>query len=127
LHEDELIILAARPGVGKTAFVLNIAQNIGKMTNENVAIFSLEMGAEQLVNRMLCAEGSIDANHLRTGQLEESEWQNLIIAMGSLSKANIYIDDTPGVKMAEIRAKCRRLAKEKDGIGLIVVDYLQLD
>ncbi len=126
LHEDELIILAARPGVGKTAFVLNIAQNIGKMTNENVAIFSLEMGAEQLVNRMLCAEGSIDANHLRTGQLEESEWQNLIIAMGSLSKANIYIDDTPGVKMAEIRAKCRRLAKEKDGIGLIVVDYLQL-
>jgi replicative DNA helicase len=98
LHEDELIILAARPGVGKTAFVLNIAQNIGKMTNENVAIFSLEMGAEQLVNRMLCAEGSIDANHLRTGQLEESEWQNLIIAMGSLSKANIYIDDTPGEK-----------------------------
>ncbi len=126
LHEDELIILAARPGVGKTAFVLNIAQNIGTKTNENIAIFSLEMGAEQLVNRMLCAEGSIDANHLRTGQLDELEWQNLIVAMGSLSKANIYIDDTPGVKMAEIRAKCRRLAKEKGGIGLIVIDYLQL-
>lgn len=126
LHEDELIILAARPGVGKTAFVLNIAQNIGTKTNENIAIFSLEMGAEQLVNRMLCAEGSIDANHLRTGQLDEQEWQNLIVAMGSLSKANIYIDDTPGVKMAEIRAKCRRLAKEKDGVGLIVIDYLQL-
>ncbi|MEL1196281.1 DnaB-like helicase C-terminal domain-containing protein, partial [Staphylococcus epidermidis] len=88
--------------------------------NENIAIFSLEMGAEQLVNRMLCAEGSIDANHLRTGQLDELEWQNLIVAMGSLSKANIYIDDTPGVKMAEIRAKCRRLAKEKGGVGLIV-------
>ena len=126
LHADELIILAARPGVGKTAFVLNIAQNIGTKTNENIAIFSLEMGAEQLVNRMLCAEGSIDANHLRTGQLDEQEWQNLIVAMGSLSKANIYIDDTPGVKMAEIRAKCRRLAKEKDGVGLIVIDYLQL-
>ncbi|MSD84130.1 replicative DNA helicase [Lactobacillus curvatus] len=126
LHEDELIILAARPGVGKTAFVLNIAQNIGTKTNENIAIFSLEMGAEQLVNRMLCAEGSIDANHLRTGQLDELEWQNLIVAMGSLSKANIYIDDTPGVKMAEIRAKCRRLAKEKGGVGLIVIDYLQL-
>ncbi|MED9788358.1 MAG: DnaB-like helicase N-terminal domain-containing protein, partial [Latilactobacillus curvatus] len=81
LHEDELIILAARPGVGKTAFVLNIAQNIGTKTNENIAIFSLEMGAEQLVNRMLCAEGSIDANHLRTGQLDELEWQNLIVAM----------------------------------------------
>ena len=106
LHEDELIILAARPGVGKTAFVLNIAQNIGKMTNENVAIFSLEMGAEQLVNRMLCAEGSIDANHLRTGQLEESEWQNLNYCDGQfVRKPNIYIDDTPGVKMAEIRAK----------------------
>ncbi|WP_192937880.1 replicative DNA helicase [Latilactobacillus graminis] len=126
LHEDELIILAARPGVGKTAFVLNIAQNIGTKTNENIAIFSLEMGAEQLVNRMLCAEGSIDANHLRTGQLNELEWQNLIVAMGSLSKANIYIDDTPGVKMAEIRAKCRRLAKEKGSLGLIVIDYLQL-
>ncbi|MCP8877910.1 replicative DNA helicase [Latilactobacillus curvatus] len=126
LHEDELIILAARPGVGKTAFVLNIAQNIGTKTNENIAIFSLEMGAEQLVNRMLCAEGSIDANHLRTGQLDELEWQNLIVAMGSLSKANIYIDDTPGVKMAEIRAKCRRLVKEKGGVGLIVIDYLQL-
>lgn len=126
LHEDELIILAARPGVGKTAFVLNIAQNIGTKTNENIAIFSLEMGAEQLVNRMLCAEGSIDANHLRTGQLNELEWQNLIVAMGSLSKANIYIDDTPGVKMAEIRAKCRRLVKEKGGVGLIVIDYLQL-
>ena len=126
LHADELIILAARPAVGKTAFALNIAQNVGAKTDKSVAIFSLEMGAEQLVNRMLCAEGSIDANHLRTGQLNEEEWQNLVVAMGSLAKASIYIDDTPGIKMSEIRAKCRRLAKEQGNLGLVVVDYLQL-
>lgn len=126
LQKDELIILAARPGVGKTAFALNVAQNIGTKTDETVAIFSLEMGAEQLVNRMLCAEGSIHASNLRTGNLSEEEWQKLIIAMGSLSKANIYIDDTPGIRTAEIRAKCRRLKQEKGSIGLIVIDYLQL-
>ena len=126
LHEDEMIILAARPAVGKTAFALNIAQNVGTKTDKSVAIFSLEMVAEQLVNRMLCSEGSIDANHLRTGQLNEEEWQNLIIAMGSLSKAKIYMDDTPGIRMAEIRAKCRRLAREQGDLGLIIIDYLQL-
>ena len=126
LHEDEMIILAARPAVGKTAFALNIAQNVGTKTDKSVAIFSLEMGAEQLVNRMLCSEGSIDANHLRTGQLNEEEWQNLIIAMGSLSKAKIYMDDTPGIRMAEIRAKCRRLAREQGDLGLVIIDYLQL-
>ena len=126
LHEDEMIILAVRPAVGKTAFALNIAQNVGTKTDKSVAIFSLEMGAEQLVNRMLCSEGSIDANHLRTGQLNEEEWQNLIIAMGSLSKAKIYMDDTPGIRMAEIRAKCRRLAREQGDLGLIIIDYLQL-
>ena len=126
LHEDEMIILAARPAVGKTAFALNIAQNVGTKTDKSVAIFSLEMGAAQLVNRMLCSEGSIDANHLRTGQLNEEEWQNLIIAMGSLSKAKIYMDDTPGIRMAEIRAKCRRLAREQGDLGLIIIDYLQL-
>ena len=126
LHEDEMIILAARPAVGKTAFALNIAQNVGTKTDKSVAILSLEMGAEQLVNRMLCSEGSIDANHLRTGQLNEEEWQNLIIAMGSLSKAKIYMDDTPGIRMAEIRAKCRRLAREQGDLGLIIIDYLQL-
>lgn len=125
LQKEELIILAARPAVGKTAFALNIAQNVGTKTDETVAIFSLEMGAEALVNRMLCAEGSIDASHLRTGNLSEEEWQSLIVAMGSLSKANIYIDDTPGIRVAEIRAKCRRLKQEK-GLGLIVIDYLQL-
>jgi replicative DNA helicase len=126
LHDDELMILAARPAVGKTAFALNIAQNVGTKTDKTVAIFSLEMSAESLVNRMLCAEGSIDANHLRTGQLSEEEWQNLIVAMGSLAKASIYIDDTAGNKITEIRAKCRRLAKEKGNLGLIVIDYLQL-
>ncbi|GAA2975558.1 replicative DNA helicase [Lentilactobacillus parakefiri] len=126
LHSDELIILAARPAVGKTAFALNLAQNVGTKTDKTVAIFSLEMSAESLVNRMLCAEGSIDANHLRTGQLTEDEWQNLVVAMGSLSRANIYMDDTAGIKMSEIRAKCRRLAKETGNLGLVVVDYLQL-
>lgn len=126
LHEDELIILAARPAVGKTAFALNVAQNVGTKSDKAVAIFSLEMSAESLVNRMLCAEGSIDANHLRTGNLAEDEWQNLIVAMGSLSKANIYIDDTAGIKMSEIRAKCRRLEKETGNLGMIVIDYLQL-
>ncbi|HBF76133.1 MAG TPA: replicative DNA helicase, partial [Lactobacillus sp.] len=127
LHDDELMILAARPAVGKTAFALNIAQNVGTKTDKAVAIFSLEMSAESLVSRMLCAEGSINANHLRTGQLEEGEWQNLIVAMGSLSKAKIFIDDTAGIKMSEIRAKCRRLDKEQNGnLGLVVVDYLQL-
>ena len=126
LQAEELIILAARPAVGKTAFALNIAQNIGTKTDRSVAIFSLEMGAESLVNRMLCAEGSIEASHLRTGQLSEEEWQNLIIAMGSLSRANIYIDDTPGIKITEIRAKCRKLAQEKGNLGLILIDYLQL-
>lgn len=126
LQPEELIILAARPAVGKTAFALNIAQNIGTKTERSVAIFSLEMGAESLVNRMLCSEGSIDASHLRTGQLSEEEWQNLIIAMGSLSRANIFIDDTPGIKISEIRAKCRKLAQEKGNLGLILIDYLQL-
>ncbi|WP_122645962.1 replicative DNA helicase [Enterococcus mediterraneensis] len=126
LQEEELIILAARPAVGKTAFALNIAQNIGTKTDRSVAIFSLEMGAESLVRRMLCAEGSIEASHLRTGQLTEEEWRNLIVAMGSLSKANIFIDDTPGIKISEIRARCRRLAQEKKNLGLILIDYLQL-
>lgn len=126
LQPDNLIILAARPAVGKTAFALNIAQNVGKATDANVAIFSLEMSAESLVNRMICAEGGINANHLRNGQLEGREWDDLTVAIGTLAGTNIFIDDTPGIKMSEIRAKCRRLAKEQGGLGLIVVDYLQL-
>jgi replicative DNA helicase len=126
LHKDELIILAARPGVGKTAFALNLAQNAATKDQATVAIFSLEMGAESLVNRMLCSEGSIDANSLRTGQLDENQWNSLVVAMGSLSRTNVYIDDTPGVKMAEIRSKCRRLLKESGKLDLVIIDYLQL-
>lgn len=123
---DELIILAARPGVGKTAFALNVAQFVGLHTEKTVAMFSLEMGAEQLAQRMIASEGLIDSQHLRTGQLTEEEWKKLVMSTGSLAKTNIYIDDTPGIKMSEIRAKARRLAKEKGNLGLIVIDYLQL-
>ncbi|EFS04692.1 replicative DNA helicase, partial [Listeria seeligeri FSL S4-171] len=119
------IIVAARPSVGKTAFALNIAQNVATKTDENVAIFSLEMGAEQLVMRMLCAEGNINAQNLRTGALTSDDWQKLTIAMGTLSNSGIYIDDTPGVRVNEIRSKCRRL-KQETGLGMIVIDYLQL-
>lgn len=126
LHPEELIIIAARPAVGKTAFVLNVAQNVATKSNGVVAIFSLEMGVESLVNRMLCAEGSIDAGNMRTGNLTSEEWNNLFIAMGSLGRSDIYIDDTAGIKINEIRAKCRKLAQDKKGIDLIVIDYLQL-
>ena len=126
LHEDELVIIAARPSVGKTAFVLNIAQNVAISANQVVAVFSLEMGAESLVNRMLCSTGNIDAGHLRTGQLTDLEWDNLFVAMGTLSRTEIYIDDTPGIRVAEIRAKCRRLKQEKGELGLVIIDYLQL-
>lgn len=122
---NDLIIIAARPSVGKTAFALNVAQNVAVNTDENVAIFSLEMGAEQLVQRMLCAEGNIDAQRLRNGQLQADDWTKLTMAMGSLSNAGIYIDDTPGIRVADIRSKCRRL-KQEHGLGLILIDYLQL-
>ena len=124
-QRNDLIIVAARPSVGKTAFALNVAQSIAVKERENVAIFSLEMGAEQLVMRMLCAEGNIDAQVLRTGQLQDADWEKLMMAMGSLSNAGIFIDDTPGVRINEIRAKCRRLAQEH-GLGMILIDYLQL-
>lgn len=126
LHPDQLVILAARPAVGKTAFVLNIAQNVGTKMKQPVAIFSLEMGKESLVDRMLASEGLVDAHHLRTGQLTEEEWQSLTIAQGNLAEAPIYIDDTPGIKITEIRARARKLEKEVGGLGLIVIDYLQL-
>lgn len=124
-QRNDLIIIAARPSVGKTAFALNVAQNVAVNANENVAIFSLEMGAEQLVQRMLCAEGNIDSQRLRTGSLIDEDWGKLTMAMGSLSNAGIYIDDTPGVRVSEIRSKCRRL-KQESGLGMIMIDYLQL-
>ena len=125
-QRNDLIIVGARPSVGKTAFALNIAQNVATKTDENVAIFSLEMGAEQLVMRMLCAEGNIDAQRLRTGSLTDEDWGKLTMAMGSLSNAGIFIDDSPGVRVQEIRAKCRRLKQEQGGLGMILIDYLQL-
>ncbi|MDX1807691.1 MAG: replicative DNA helicase [Paenisporosarcina sp.] len=124
-QRNDLIIVAARPSVGKTAFALNVAQNVATKTEENVAIFSLEMGAEQLVMRMLCAEGNIDAQVLRTGALTAEDWRKLTMAMGSLSNAGIFIDDTPGIRINEIRSKCRRL-KQEYGLGMILIDYLQL-
>ncbi|MCH6269062.1 MULTISPECIES: replicative DNA helicase [Neobacillus] len=124
-QRNDLIIVGARPSVGKTAFALNIAQNVAKKTGENIAIFSLEMGAEQLVMRLLCAEGNIDAQRLRTGSLTEEDWGKLTMAMGSLSNTGIYIDDTPGVRVGDIRSKCRRL-KQEHGLGMILIDYLQL-
>ncbi|MBO9608807.1 MAG: replicative DNA helicase [Paenibacillaceae bacterium] len=124
-QRSDLIIVAARPSVGKTAFALNIAQNVGVREKETVAIFSLEMGAAQLVQRMLCAESNVDATRMRTGYLEGDDWQKLTMAIGALSEANIYIDDSPSVTVTDIRAKCRRLKKEK-GLGMILIDYLQL-
>ncbi len=124
-QRNDLIIVGARPSVGKTAFALNIAQNVASRTGENIAIFSLEMGAEQLVMRLLCAEGNIDAQRLRTGSLTDEDWGKLTMAMGSLSNAGIFIDDTPGVRITDIRSKCRRL-KQEHGLGMILIDYLQL-
>lgn len=124
-QKNDLIIIAARPSMGKTAFALNIAQNIATRTDENVAIFSLEMGADQLVSRMLCAEGNIDSQRLRTGSLTDEDWGKLAMAMGSLSNAGIFIDDSPGIRVSEIRSKCRRL-KQEHGLGMIIIDYLQL-
>ncbi|WP_010681210.1 replicative DNA helicase [Acetivibrio cellulolyticus] len=125
LHNSDLILIAARPAMGKTAFVLNIAQYAAIHSRVPVAIFSLEMSREQLVNRMLASEAMVDSQRMRTGKLEDSDWQKVARALGPLSEAPIYIDDTPGTSIMEIRAKCRRLKIEKD-LGLVVIDYLQL-
>ena len=125
LHGSELILVAARPAMGKTAFALNIATNAALRANVPVAIFSLEMSKDQLVNRILCSEAMVDSNKVRTGKLEEEDWVKLAEAIGPLSESGIYIDDTPGISIMEIRTKCRKLKMEKN-IGLIVIDYLQL-
>ena len=111
--------------MGKTAFALNIATNAALRGNAPVAIFSLEMSKDQLVNRILCSEAMVDSNKVRTGKLEEDDWIKLAGAIGPLSESEIYIDDTPGISVMEIRTKCRKLKKEKK-IGLVVIDYLQL-
>ena len=125
LHGSELILVAARPAMGKTAFALNIATNAALRANVPVAIFSLEMSKDQLVNRILCSEAMVDSNKVRTGKLDEEDWGKLAEAIGPLSEAGIYIDDTPGIYIMEIRTKCRKLKLEKN-IGLVVIDYLQL-
>lgn len=125
LHDSELIILAARPAMGKSAFALNIATNAALRANTPVAIFSLEMSKEQMTNRILCSEAMIDSNKLRTGKIEEDDWVKLVETLGPLSEAEIYIDDTPGISITEIRAKCRKLKLEKN-IGMVIIDYLQL-
>ena len=124
-HGSELILIAARPAMGKTAFALNIATNAALKANVPVAVFSLEMSKEQLVNRILCSESMVDSNKIRTGKLEEDDWTKLAETIGPLSEAEMYIDDTPGINIMEIRAKCRKLKIEKN-IGLVVIDYLQL-
>ena len=111
--------------MGKTAFALNIATNAAVRGKVPVAIFSLEMSKDQLVNRILCSEAMVDSNKVRTGKVEEGDWVKLAGAIGPLSESEIYIDDTPGISVMEIRTKCRKLKMEKN-IGLIVIDYLQL-
>ena len=125
LHGSDLILIAARPAMGKTAFALNIATNASVRAKVPVAVFSLEMSKDQLVNRILCSEAMVDSNKVRTGKLEENDWTKLAESIGPLSEAEIYIDDTPGISIMEIRAKCRKLKLEKD-IGMVVIDYLQL-
>ena len=125
LHGSEFILIAARPAMGKSAFVLNIATHAAVKAKVPVAIFSLEMSKEQMVNRILCSEAMVDSNKVRTGRLEEEDWAKLAGAIGPLSEAGIYIDDTPGISIMEIRTRCRKLKLEKN-IGLVIIDYLQL-
>ncbi|MEG0025842.1 MAG: replicative DNA helicase [Bacilli bacterium] len=126
LHSNELVIIASRPAMGKTAFALNIATNIAINNNQTVAIFNMEMGAEQLATRMLSSVGQIEGNKLKTGRLEHNDWKRINEAISRLGEAKMYIDDTPGMTISEIRAKCRRLASSDHGLGIIIIDYLQL-
>ncbi len=126
LHENELIIIAARPAMGKTAFALNLAVNAAINSKKNVALFNLEMSAEQLAMRMIAAQGGIDQNKLKTGRLEHNDWKKVNEAMSELSDTNLYIEDASGISVSEIRAKCRRLATQGPGLGLVLIDYLQL-
>ncbi|MFL1695719.1 replicative DNA helicase [Weissella kandleri] len=126
-HPGEMVVVAARPAVGKTAFVLNVAQKVAVMNPSlPVAIFSLEMPAVSLVNRMLASEGNINSQNMRSGALTDEEWSKLTIAMASLSGTKLFIDDTAGIKITEIRSKLRRLKKQEGQLGLVIIDYLQL-
>ena len=125
LQNSDLILIAARPSMGKTAFALNIAENIALNQNKGVAIFSLEMSKFQLANRLLCSNAKMDAQKLRTGDLSQKDWSLITESLGNLSQAKIYIDDTPGISVAQLRSKARKLKLEKD-ISLVIIDYLQL-
>ena len=126
LHENEFIIIAALPAMGKTAFALNMATHIAMNTSKSVALFNLEMGAEQLALRILSSLGQIEGYKLRTGNLLNTDWKRLNEATAQLSNTNLFIDDTPGITIGEIRAKCRRLASSDKGLGIVIIDYLQL-
>lgn len=126
LHENELIIIAARPAMGKTAFAVNLAVNAASNCDKAVALFNMEMGAEQLAMRMLASAGQIDQTKLRKGHLEHNDWKKVNEAISRLAETKIFIDDTPGMTMSEIKAKCRRLASSENGLGLVIIDYLQL-
>ena len=126
LHGSQLIIIAARPAMGKTAFALNLATNVALNSGKPVALFNLEMGAEQLANRMLSSLGQVEGNKIATGKLLNDDWKRINEAISQLSEAKLYMDDTPGLTIGEIRSKCRRLASSDEGLGLVVIDYLQL-
>lgn len=126
LHENQLIIVAARPAMGKTVFALNLATNAALHTNKSIAIFNLEMGAEQLANRMLSSVGQIEGRKFMSGSFDNNDWARLNEAISQLENAKIYISDTPGITIGEIRSKCRRLASSEDGLGMVIIDYLQL-
>ena len=126
LQGNQLIIIAARPAMGKTAFALNLATNIAINTNKTVALFNMEMGAEQLASRMLSSLGQIEGKKLATGKLMNDDWKRVNEAVSQLSDAKMYMDDTPGITIGEIRSKCRRLASSEEGLGIVIIDYLQL-
>ena len=126
LHEGNLIILAARPAMGKTALALNIAKHVATMERKPAVIFSLEMGAEELIERMVASEGMIPGYHLKTGNLSTDEWKRLVHAQSNLYDVPIFVDDTAGIRISEIRSKARKLSQEMGGLGIIIIDYLQL-
>ncbi|MCI8940806.1 MAG: replicative DNA helicase [Dorea sp.] len=125
LQPSDLVLVAARPSMGKTAFVLNIAQHVAFKANQSVAIFSLEMSKEQLVNRLFSLESQVDSQSLRTGNLKDSDWEKLIESAGIIGKSHLIIDDTPGISVTELRSKCRKY-KLEHSLKLIIIDYLQL-
>ena len=125
MQPADLVLIAARPSMGKTAFVLNIAEHVAFKLNKTIAIFSLEMSKEQLVNRLFSLESKVDSQHIRTGQLSDQEWEKLIESAGVIGKSNLIIDDTPGISIAELRSKCRKSKLEHD-LSMSIIDYLQL-